>query len=294
MKIKHRVVRDFQYLRPDKKIFVLKTGTILDEYTYKVKTELIPIDKEIIDNNPDFFVIIEWKDELLSYMKVQKIPTPAQLHKKIVPFIEEMILSSMNISGGFQIDEDRLKEIERKESELNNREKRIKDKEEEIEIRLSRSDKRENEYKEDLKNLDRKEDELRIKFRELTEKEIDLQDITQELNEKERNFDRSLLESSKDMDIKYDELQKKIDKDLKELSEKEKSLESKNKDLKRKEDSVNQKEEKLNDIIRNFEIQKDDFGLFSEEIKKIDNEIKEWEKLHWKFKRMRKPPSIEK
>lgn len=293
MKIKHRVVKDFQYLSPDKKIFVLKTGTILEEYTYKVKTELIPIDREIIENNPDFFVIIEWRDELLSYMKAQKLPTPAQLHKKIVPFVEEMILSSMNVGGGLQIDEDRLKEIERKESELNSREKRIKDKEEEIEIRLSRVDKRENEYKEDLKSLDKREDELRTKFRELTEKELDLQDKTQDLNEKERNFDRSILESAKDLDVKYEELQKKIDKDLKEVSERERDIEVKLKELKRKEDKVNQRDEELNDLIRNFEIQKEEFNLYANEIRKFDSEIKDWEKLHWKFKRMRKPPSVE-
>ena len=55
MKIKHKVVKEFQYLTPDKKIFILKVGTILDEYIYKVKNESINIDKDIIDNNPDFF-----------------------------------------------------------------------------------------------------------------------------------------------------------------------------------------------------------------------------------------------
>ena len=78
MKIKHKVIKEFQYLSPDKKIFILKVGTILEEYNYRVKTEIIPIDKDIIDNNPEFFEVIDWKAELLSYMRSEKMPQPAQ------------------------------------------------------------------------------------------------------------------------------------------------------------------------------------------------------------------------
>lgn len=73
MKIKHKVIKEFQYLSPEKKIFILKTGTILEEYNYKVKSEIIQIDKDIIDNNPEFFEIIDWKAELLTYIKTNKI-----------------------------------------------------------------------------------------------------------------------------------------------------------------------------------------------------------------------------
>ena len=140
MKIKHKVIKEFQYLSPDKKIFILKIGTILEEYNYRVKTDIIPIDKDIIDNNPEFFEVIDWKSELLSYMRAEKLPQPAQLGKKIIPFIEEMILSSISQSQpqGQVVDEYQIKELERKEKDLNNREFRIKDKEEEIEIRISR------------------------------------------------------------------------------------------------------------------------------------------------------------
>jgi hypothetical protein len=92
MKIKHKVIKEFQYLSPDKKIFILKVGTILQEYNYTVKSEIIPIDKDIIDNNPEFFEVIDWKSELLTHMKAQKFPTPSQFHKKLIPFIEEMVL----------------------------------------------------------------------------------------------------------------------------------------------------------------------------------------------------------
>jgi myosin heavy subunit len=240
MKIKHKVVKEFQYLSPDKKIFILKAGTILEEYNYKVKTETIAIDRDIIDNNPEFFEIIDWKAELLTYIKANKLPTPAVLTKKLIPFIDEMVLSSIqqNTPVGNVVDESVVRELERKEQDLNSRDKRIKEKEDEIEIRLKRVEKREGEYKEDLKSLDKKEDDIREKSKDLIEKGLDLDDKMQDLNEKERNLDRSALESSKEIDEKYVKLQEKIDKDLKSLSEREKELEVKAKDLSKKETEV--------------------------------------------------------
>jgi SMC interacting uncharacterized protein involved in chromosome segregation len=295
MKIKHKLLSDYQYVSPDKKIFLIKSGTILEEYIYKVKTELIPIDKEIIDNNPDFFEVVDWRAELFSYMKVNKLPTPAQLHKKMVPFIEEMILSSINQNStqGQVMDEYQIKEIERKERDLNNRELRIKDKEEEIEIRLNRVEKREESYKEDLKDLDKKEDDLREKNRLITEKNLDLEDKLQDLNERERNLDRTILQSSSKLDSKYSELQKKIDSDLELVTKREKDLEFKIKELNKKESELEIKESEIGDKIRDFEIRLEEFNLYKEEVIKLDREIKDWENLHWKFKRTKKPPSAE-
>ncbi len=293
MKIKHKVIKEFQYLSPDKKIFILKIGTILEEYNYRVKTEIIPIDKEIIDNNPEFFEIIDWKNELLSYMRAEKLPQPAQLGKKLIPFIEDMILSSMSQAQpqGQVIDEYQIKELERKEKDLNNRELRIKDKEEEIEIRIGRVEKREESYKEDLKLLDKKEDELRERNRILTEKQLDLEDKTQDLNEKERNFDRSVLQSAAELDTKYADLQKKIDSDLELVTQKEKDLEIKSKEIGRRESDLEKRESDINDKIRDFDIKLEEFKIIEEDNRKLNQEIIDWENLHWKLKRISKPPS---
>jgi myosin heavy subunit len=295
MKIKHKVVKEFQYLSPDKKIFILKIGTILEEYNYRVKTEIIPIDKDIIDHNPDFFEVIDWRAELLSYMRSEKMPQPAQLGKKLIPFIEDMILSSMSQNApqqnGNYVDDFQIRELERKEKDLNNRESRIRDKEDEIDIRIKRIEKREDEYKSELRNLDQKEDDLRSRSRGLTERELDLQDKVRELNEKERNLDRSMLESAKDLDVKYVELQDKIDKDLKTLSEKEIELESLKKELKQKEDSITQKEAELEDRLRDHVMNSEDYKMHESELKKLASEIRDWEGLHWKLKRTTKPPS---
>ena len=296
MRIKHKLLSDYQYIAADKKIFLIKSGTIIEEYQYKLKGDSIPIDRDIVEANPQIFSPIDWQSELLSYMKVQKLPTPAQLHKKIVPFIEEMVLSSIsqNSNTGPVVDEAKVKELEWKEIDLNNREKRISDKEEEIDIRLKRVEKREQEHKDELKGLDKKEDELRERSRELTEKQLDLEDKIQDLNEKERNFDRSVLESAGQLDEKYKELQQKIDKDLEVVSEKEKELEKLSKELKRKEDELIKRESAIEDKARDFDIKNEEFIQWSQEIIKLDKEINDWEKLHWKFKRSAKPPSIEK
>jgi len=293
MKIKHKLLSDYQYITPDKKIFLIKSGTIIEEYQYKLKGENIPIDKEIVEANPQLFDPIDWKAELLTYMRAEKLPQPAQLGKKIIPFIEEMILSSISQSQpqGQVVDEYQIKELERKEKDLNNREFRIKDKEEEIEIRISRVEKREESYKEDLKLLDKKEDELRERNKILTEKQIDLEDKTQDLNEKERNFDRSVLQSAAELDTKYADLQKKIDSDLELVTQKEKDLEVKSKDISRRESDLEKRESEINDKIRDFEIRVDEFKIVEEDNRKLSQEISDWESLHWKLQRTTKPPS---
>lgn len=256
MKIKHKLLSDYQYTSIDKKIFLIKSGTIIEEYIYKLKDESIFIDKEIILANPQIFSIIDWKAELLSYIKASKLPTPAVLTKKLVPFIEEMILSSIqqNAATAKPMDDSLIRELERKELDLKSREKRIKDKEEEIDIRIKRVEKREIEHKDDLKSLDKREDDLRERSKEVIEKGLDLDDKIQELNEKERNLDRSSLESTKEIDDRYAKLQKKIDLDLKALSEKEKELENGIKSLKSKEEEYSKKDGDISDLKRENEI----------------------------------------
>lgn len=293
MKIKHKVIKEFQFLSPDKKIFILKIGTILQEYNYIVKSEVIPIDKDIVDNNPEFFEVIDWKSELLTHMRTQKFPTPTQFHKKLVPFIEEMVLSSLNLNNisVSNFDESKIREIEWKEKDLNNRERRIKDKEDEIDIRLKRIEKREQDYKADLEDLDKKEDVLRTKSREMTERQIDLEDKIQSFNEKERNLDRSLLESSKDLDIKYSELQLKIDRDIRTLNQKEKDIEIKSGEIKRKEQRLLELESDLEEIQKYLVLKIEEINLEEASLMKLDQEIKDWEGTHWKFKRDSTPPS---
>jgi len=253
MKIKHKLLSDFQYISPDKKIFIIKAGTVLESYNYKLKSDIIPIDKEIVDANPEIFNIVDWKAELLTYIKTNKLPTPAVLTKKLIPFIEEIVLSNTSQSKSLPVvDEAKIKELELKEVDLNSRDRRIKGQEDEIEIRLKRVEKREKELKDDLQSLENREDELRNKSKELIEKSLDINDRTQELNEKERNLDRDALKSSNEIDSKYKELQDKIDKDLLDLSNREKELDNKSRSLSEKEIDFENEKNKIDDKYKDL------------------------------------------
>ena len=261
MKIRHKLLSDYQYVSNDKKIFLIKSGTIINEYNYSLKNDILPLDREIVDSNPDLFEPIDWKSELLIHLKQNKISPPAQILKKLIPFIEDMILSSINKSPAMNEDE--------------------------IEKRELRVEKREQSYKDDLKILDKKEDSLRQLSQDIESIKDDYEDKLQDINERERNLDRNILESSKDIDVKYVELQSKIDKDLKEVSEREKDLEGKIKDLKKREGKLSDREAEIDDIVRDITIKSEEVHLLEENLKGMESEIKDWEKKHWK---MRRPP----
>ena len=305
MKIKHKLLNDFQFLSPDKKIFILKKGVILEEYNYRVKTDIIPINKDIVDNNPEYFEIIDWKIELLTYMKANKMPQPAQLGKKLIPFIEEMVLSTVSQSVGPKLDESKIKELEEKETELfkeeqnlnrlkislDSKEKVVKDKEEEIEVRLKRLEKKENDWRNELREFEKKEEDLREKNRELINKNLEIEDKLQDIRELERNLNLNSLKSSEEIDFKYAELQNKMDSDLKKLSDGEKDLEIKVKELSKREKSIENIENQWNSRFNELKVKQEELELFQMELNNLNTEIQNWEGLHWKFKRNMVPPS---
>lgn len=292
MKLKHKLIKEFQYLGDDKKIIVLKVGTILEEYIYKLKSELIPIDKDIVDSNPDFFEIVEWKAELLSYLKSNKIPQPAILSKKLYPFMEEFILnnetSSSKIESTIVVNEDLLS---KRELDIQRREKRVIENEDDNTEKLKRIQNREDIYKENIKQLDEKENDLLLRISKITERELNLEDTLREINERERNLENEILNSSQDIEGKYKELKEKIDTDLLALDKKEALLSKKEKELSNLEILLNQKESDISDEIRDFEIRLQETKEWEAELHKLSEEINNWESLHWKFQRNNKPPS---
>lgn len=292
MKLKHKLIKEFQYLGDDKKIIVLKVGTILEEYIYKLKSELIPIDKDIVDSNPDFFEIVEWRAELLSYLKSNKIPQPAILSKKLYPFMEEFILnnetSSSKIESTIVVNEDLLS---KRELDIQRREKRVIENEDDNTEKLKRIQNREDIYKENIKQLDEKENDLLLRISKITERELNLEDTLREINERERNLENEILNSSQDIEGKYKELKEKIDTDLLALDKKEAELSKKEKELSNLEILLNQKESDISDEIRDFEIRLQETKEWEAELHKLSEEINNWESLHWKFQRNTKPPS---
>jgi DNA repair exonuclease SbcCD ATPase subunit len=270
MKVKHKLIQDFQFTSIDKKIYVLKSGTIIENYLYKTKVDEIPINKDIVDSNPEFFELIDWKSELLAFMKANKVQQSAALGKKLIPFIDNFIVAPLKENQQTitttTIDISKEEELNSGLEDLQRRDRRLKDKEDEIDIRLKRVEKRENEYKEDLKSLDKKENDLRERSKELINKSLELDDKEQELKEQERNIDLNDLKSSEQIDSKYSELQRKLDQDMKSLSQKEKDLDNKTKELKNKELDLDKKYSEMSDSSR-------DNKLLLEEIRGIESDL---------------------
>jgi hypothetical protein len=226
MAIKHKVLKDFQLLTEDKKILILKAKTIIEDYKFKNKSETVSVPVDIIKNNPDYFSFIDWKEELQSYLKVNKIPQPAVITKKLVPFIEtmmdqgnttikevivekevikevivekpkvvekEVIVEKMVSDQSLSIElETKLKKIQLKENQLDKEIEEANIKELEAANREKRAQELEKTYTEKLKEVEDKEIYLNSKEIELSEKEL-------RLNEKENNLSdyisRSRLQS---------------------------------------------------------------------------------------------------
>jgi len=226
MAIKHKVLKDFQLLTDDKKILILKAKTIIEDYKFKNKSETVSVPVDIIKNNPDYFSFIDWKEELQSYLKVNKIPQPAVITKKLVPFIEtmmdqgnttikevivekevikevivekpkvvekEVIVEKMVSDQSLSIElETKLKKIQLKENQLDKEIEEANIKELEAANREKRAQELEKTYTEKLKEVEDKEIYLNSKEIELSEKEL-------RLNEKENNLSdyisRSRLQS---------------------------------------------------------------------------------------------------
>ena len=257
MKAKHKLISEFQYVSPDKKIFILKSGTILEEYNYKVKNEVIPIDRDIVDNNPEFFEVVDWKAELLSYMRSNKMPQPAQLGKKLIPFIEEMILSSVGESVATNVDSVKEKQLEEKDTILFKKEKEIEKKmaevnsiKEQADELMAKAERREKETKTEYNLISKKSEKLDQKTKELTDKSEKLDIREAELKEEANKIDLHILSTTEKTDAKYNEMKKKIEEDMLVLSKREKELDEKESKLFKEES--NNKDSSIRSIMFEF------------------------------------------
>lgn len=268
MKIKHKLLSDYQYLAPDKKIFMIKSGTIIIDYIFKLKNENIYIDREIVDANPQIFQIIDWKAELLGYMKSEKLPQPAQLSKKLVPFIEEMILTMQNPNVSAPNPET-FKDM-KKDSE-NMMRKLFEKKEEEL---LKDIEKRESDLK---KQYERKESEL---LKDIEKKESDLNSLKKSLDNKESELKIS-EESQSKIKLLKDNLERKEIDILKEVEAKEIELKTLKINLDRLEADLISRERRIKDLenetderVKRVEKKEDDYKLDIKVLEKKDDEVR--------------------
>lgn len=200
MNTKHKVLKDFQFITPDKKIIILKSKTILENYRYITKFESVMIEKDIVDNNPEFFSKVEWTEDLNTYLKLNKIPQPAIVTKKLIPFIEEMIKSNDPKSSNEEIYKKEI-QLDSRSKELDEREDKLQKYNIDISLRESELNKIKLEIELKTKELSEMETSINNKIKELESNKIDTQEyfhksrlyeITEDL--KKSGFDTSLID----------------------------------------------------------------------------------------------------
>lgn len=95
--MKHRLLKDYQLMTPDKRFVMIKARTILENYAFRIKDKILPIDKEIVDKNPEYFAVIDWKEELTQHLKGQGITNATTIAKKVIPFIVDEFIVPKNV-----------------------------------------------------------------------------------------------------------------------------------------------------------------------------------------------------
>lgn len=274
MRIKHKLLSDYQYTSADKKIFLIKSGTIIEDYIYKLNGESIPIDRGIVQANPQLFGVIDWKIELVNVMKAAKIAQPAQIAKKIIPFIDEMVLSESAETGSdsFELEEEykeKLRKLKEKEIDYDAKFEKLLRREKELEIELESKMKSASSIS--SQELEKMEEDYRQKVRKLREKEMEIEESN-----------NRLLKKTKDLESDFEFRINRLNKRETELKEQIEEIESRESEAKKKLKEAQAQEEKIREYeveLKKKERELDNMSLMSEK----DMESKQRE-LHDKIK----------
>jgi len=231
MAIKHKVLKDFQLITEDKRIVIIKAKTIIENYKFKNKNELVTVPIDVIKNNTDYFANFDWKEELQTFLRTNKIPQPAIITKKIVPFIETLMGENDGVTREIIVEKEVVKEVIVEKPKIVEKEvivEKPKIIEKEVIVEKIVSD-------------DSLSVELESKINKLKAKETQLDKELEEINQREAILDRQ----SK----KLTELEKSLEDKSKEVEDKESSLNSLEVSLAEREKLVAHKENNLSEYI---------------------------------------------
>ncbi len=276
MKMKHKIIKDFSYISADKKITLLKSGTMIEDYMYRTKTESILLDRDVVNSNADYFQMIDWKQDLLAHMKQNKIAQPAVIAKKLFPYLEEMLVMGIaaqsNISDTEKEYRDKIAELDK---EIKDRRRELDQKEKELETVLTQKEiELEKTYRSKLMEVTSKEAELQKKILEIqrnagdsTSSQLEVQNLKNQLQIRE-------LEIQKDAETKLTEAQIELEKNYREkllsVLEKESSLDIKNARL-------NQRQEEYDKTIQRLEEKEQAIRDKQEELSRKTEELRDME-----------------
>jgi len=243
MSVKYKVLKDFQLITEDKKIIIIKAKTIIENYTFKNKNEIVKVPVEVIKNNEDYFAQFDWKEELQTFLRTNKIPQPAVITKKIVPFIESLMEESGTTIKEVFVEKEVIKEIIVEKPTFVEKEV-IK------EVIVEKPKIVEKEVIVEKPTLVEKEVVIE-KLVTDNSASIELENKLNKLQLKESQLDRE-IEANNQKELSLENLEKKLNKLSESLESKSQELDLKESELLTKEQTLNVKESNLNEKENNL------------------------------------------
>ena len=100
--MRYEVIKDFQYTNEKMQIMILPESQVVeqydaDTYMFKMRTKAYQITALLVENNPSFFKVVDWREDLLREMKKDKKSTTPTIHKQVVAYIENEVLFEKEI-----------------------------------------------------------------------------------------------------------------------------------------------------------------------------------------------------
>ena len=173
---------------------------------------------------------------------------------------------------------DRIKEADEREKEINDLNEQIRIKAEEINLNFQTKEKSFESYV-DSEKL------------ELEGKRLELEDLQKDLNLKSDNYRELILKEEEEYKSKLEEKRKKIEHDSQVLKRERKDFNDFKKKLIEDREDLDLLSGKLESREVELNERENEIERVKEELVNLDQEIKNWESLNMKLKRLRRPPS---
>jgi len=173
---------------------------------------------------------------------------------------------------------DRIKEADEREKEINDLNEQIRIKAEEINLNFQTKEKSFESYV-DSEKL------------ELEGKRLELEDLQKDLNLKSDNYRELILKEEEEYKSKLEEKRKKIEHDVEVLKRERKDFNDFKKKLLEDREDLDSLSGKLESREEELNERENELERVKEELVNLDSEIRNWESLNVKLKRIRRPPS---
>lgn len=216
--MKHKVLKDYQHITADKKVVQIKAKSIIEDYKVNIKGDIYLLDKDIIDNNPDFFFAVDWKADLLDFIKGNKVPSPAIVAKKMIPYIEDNYLSKMKtettiVEKIIHTDPALKTEVSKRQQLLDEVAATLNTRSNNLDLKESELNQKERLYQEAKSQNDARDKELDLQQKDIAIKKLEVQKLEKILSERESllgSRNKSEKAFQEDLETKIKEYEDKL------------------------------------------------------------------------------------